>query len=643
MQRDARRSREHWTGCYSFENIICDGNVSTTGGTRNGGLKMGGTYWYYVSLPAVRPRSVCMLITVPNQYQLDDATDFHDSAEPSTTACPLLPGQLLNVLNVPFHLSSGRSRNDSVSSTSSDLRTMNPADKFMNPRPVPIPQPKLARLNTSPTLPSFPNMSASSSWSGSPWSARSVSSSRGASSPASAVALRMFRLPRKPSIDDQSRSTSPPNKPTGLRAAFRQFTSPRTTSPEADPNRGRKNHVERELEISEPILLPQIGIGRVSNSSSNVSSRSASREKSPPSTAERHALPLQIPQLALRRGLEKPADLRDELSATSFQSHRRQRSQSREPSSLRNSLKSTDGLDADTPTVDVNGHRYQPLETLKETPSQLNTPIWPVTARKIVENATEHGSADQLLEKRLPTLPNTPSSVYPSSLVSYSPAKRLSEELRNLQSHFSEMTMSSTSSPSVHGNDFSHFSRWTVATAERSPSSNYCADTGAATSETLSPQRSPSSPYEVLSISSAQRQQLSQEDNFMSDAEMLPSTVSCSTISSCASTSPPSPSLHRVDTVPVSFDRCTSGKRYAIAPSSLPAYALPEDMHISETNLKTQESLQTQMKDDEDLPRIGIRPPEPVGYYPKHKAFPHSTSMQQLMDELSYLGDMIHR
>ena len=49
MQRDARRGKEHWTGCHSFENIICDGKVGAAGTARDGGLKMGGTYWYYVS------------------------------------------------------------------------------------------------------------------------------------------------------------------------------------------------------------------------------------------------------------------------------------------------------------------------------------------------------------------------------------------------------------------------------------------------------------------------------------------------------------------------------------------------------------------------------------------------------------------
>lgn len=48
MQRDARTGPEHWSGCHSFSNIICDGHVLPSGSPRNGGLKMGGTYWYYV-------------------------------------------------------------------------------------------------------------------------------------------------------------------------------------------------------------------------------------------------------------------------------------------------------------------------------------------------------------------------------------------------------------------------------------------------------------------------------------------------------------------------------------------------------------------------------------------------------------------
>lgn len=48
MQKDSRTGPEHWSGCHSFSNIICDGDNQPIGIPRDGGLKMGGTYWYYV-------------------------------------------------------------------------------------------------------------------------------------------------------------------------------------------------------------------------------------------------------------------------------------------------------------------------------------------------------------------------------------------------------------------------------------------------------------------------------------------------------------------------------------------------------------------------------------------------------------------
>lgn len=50
MKRDVRLGAEHWTGCHNFENIICDGDVEKASGPRQGGLKMGGKYWYYVGV-----------------------------------------------------------------------------------------------------------------------------------------------------------------------------------------------------------------------------------------------------------------------------------------------------------------------------------------------------------------------------------------------------------------------------------------------------------------------------------------------------------------------------------------------------------------------------------------------------------------
>jgi hypothetical protein len=49
MERDTRRDRGQWRGCHAFKDITCDGdNGSST--RRDGGLKMGQTYYYYVSV-----------------------------------------------------------------------------------------------------------------------------------------------------------------------------------------------------------------------------------------------------------------------------------------------------------------------------------------------------------------------------------------------------------------------------------------------------------------------------------------------------------------------------------------------------------------------------------------------------------------
>lgn len=49
MKRDDRRGRGQWRGVHSFKNIICDGSDGASP-KRNGGLKMGHTYWYYVRI-----------------------------------------------------------------------------------------------------------------------------------------------------------------------------------------------------------------------------------------------------------------------------------------------------------------------------------------------------------------------------------------------------------------------------------------------------------------------------------------------------------------------------------------------------------------------------------------------------------------
>ncbi|KAF2466322.1 uncharacterized protein BDR25DRAFT_328053 [Lindgomyces ingoldianus] len=128
LKRDQRRGLNIWSGCFTFEDIFCDGDLSNLGRKRNGALKMGGTYWYY--------------------YKVDDDEEHHNPSEPSTTVCPLLPGQRLNVLEVPTE---SRGRSDSSSSASKSVFTRNPNDKYLTPvPPKPLPSPRLGDLCIEP-------------------------------------------------------------------------------------------------------------------------------------------------------------------------------------------------------------------------------------------------------------------------------------------------------------------------------------------------------------------------------------------------------------------------------------------------------------------------------------------------------------
>ncbi|RNJ53324.1 hypothetical protein D7B24_002026 [Verticillium nonalfalfae] len=56
MERDIRRDRGQWRGCYSFKDIVCDDDNGACR-KRNGGLKMGHKYYYYVSWVRKEPIS----------------------------------------------------------------------------------------------------------------------------------------------------------------------------------------------------------------------------------------------------------------------------------------------------------------------------------------------------------------------------------------------------------------------------------------------------------------------------------------------------------------------------------------------------------------------------------------------------------
>ncbi|CAK7197452.1 hypothetical protein SEUCBS139899_000099 [Sporothrix eucalyptigena] len=122
MERDSRRDRGQWRGCHTFQNIICDGNHTPARQVpRSGGLKMGQTYYYY--------------------YEVDGSLETHDPSIESTTTCPYLPGQRVNTLWVPIEQppsSSYRQRSASINALRRcDFQTMEPADRFLTPRPPP--------------------------------------------------------------------------------------------------------------------------------------------------------------------------------------------------------------------------------------------------------------------------------------------------------------------------------------------------------------------------------------------------------------------------------------------------------------------------------------------------------------------------
>ena len=594
MKRDSRIGPEHWSGCHSFSNIICDGKTLSETQPREGGLKMGGTYWYF--------------------YKLDEDIEFHNSVEPSTTQCPLLPGQLINELHVPIVLSGNRSRNASVSSTSSEKRTMKPSDKFTNPRPVPRPQ--LSRLKTSPPLSQNPWSSTSTP--ATVRSGRSGTSASTTSEPGSADTVRILRAQKKPSLDAPSRSNSRSGSPAstlsnGLRSAFRSVRSPRSGSPES------RN--EAHMGLSEGCLEQDLQQPTDGYEIRKARSLGSSRNQSP--SARPHIGALDH-DLVFRRLANSPDGSVEPITPSSFQKHRRQRSTSREPSSLRNSLVLDD---ADSTSLrDVGYPSKQPLSTLKEVASAQNTPGLSVSGLRTAD-----------LEKRLPTLPNSPSSAYPPSAAE-GHQSRGSMEMDNLQSHFSTTTIDTSSSVRSSPRDevparFSGFS------------SNYANTTSSSMYATSVIDDEPMSALLEAGAITPRSKGMRREDSDTDfeqtppDAHlprndslpiMLSSSVVSSTTVSSLSTSPSdyAPSegnWGRVD--PERF-------RYQ-------HYQLPTQDHASEVTLKETGQEHHDRADHPGGDGEVTLPKACVGT--SQATLPHSTNMQQLLHELSYLGDMIHR
>ncbi|KAH6627752.1 hypothetical protein F5144DRAFT_576807 [Chaetomium tenue] len=191
MERDSRRDRGQWKGCYTFKDITCEGDAGSIP-KRDGGLKMGHTYYYY--------------------YELDGASEAHDPSQPSTNTCPYLPGQTVNTLWIPVEQSQ-RKRSASLTSLhEADFKTMDPASKFISPRPAPTPPEPARRLGTAPlrmpqqTRPSR-SPSPSTRWH---FSARKLFSRKSSSSSLKDMQIPQAEFERAPrSEGSRSRDISP--------------------------------------------------------------------------------------------------------------------------------------------------------------------------------------------------------------------------------------------------------------------------------------------------------------------------------------------------------------------------------------------------------------------------------------------------
>lgn len=125
MYHDRRRGPGFFTGCFKFQDIIFDGIEVNWSRPRSGGLKQGGTYWYY--------------------FRLDDEIEAYDDLRDCTSECPLMPGQTVNVIQVPQEVTRSPTRGRSASvdlagtlTYRNNLHTMNPAEKYSVLTPPPM-------------------------------------------------------------------------------------------------------------------------------------------------------------------------------------------------------------------------------------------------------------------------------------------------------------------------------------------------------------------------------------------------------------------------------------------------------------------------------------------------------------------------
>ena len=61
LERDLRVGSGQWSGCHKIKDIVCDGDRLYPTRIRDEGLKMGGTYWYFVWRSFLNPFNLTVL------------------------------------------------------------------------------------------------------------------------------------------------------------------------------------------------------------------------------------------------------------------------------------------------------------------------------------------------------------------------------------------------------------------------------------------------------------------------------------------------------------------------------------------------------------------------------------------------------
>lgn len=273
----------------------------------------------------------------------------------------------------------------------------------------------------------------------------------------------------------------------------------------------------------------------------------------------------------------------------------------------------------------------KPLETLEE----QNTPgFMPEHVRNLTEANTTILTLEELNEKRLPTLPNSPSSVLDEEMTMDTPVPENDDT--EPSSHFSVFTMNSTTDEQPR----SHFSEFTVRSIG-SPSSTYSSmfdHKSPSLSGNTDHSSFPASPYHLPSMP---------ETPAMNDGLESYSLTTAKTLETKPSTREQTPATHDD---PMDLEDNMKGlcidsphppsSSSSFRPSDLNAgfqgYKLPEDSTSSALTLR---KVETSIPDDP--PTDGDVQMSDDGWHEIAQSNPHTTTMQQLLDELSYLGEMI--